>query len=93
MVEKRKETEKKNTSCRLTLSGEVVSDKMDKTVVIKVTRTFKHPLYGKIIRRSKKYKVHDEENAAKVGDIIEIVECRPLSKDKHMVLKRIISAQ
>lgn len=73
------------------LVGEVVSDKMDKTVVIRVVRTFKHPLYGKVIKRAKKYKVHDEENVAKIGDVIEAVECRPLSKTKHMILKRIVT--
>lgn len=71
--------------------GEVVSDKMQKTVVVKVTRTFKHPSFEKVVRRAKNYKVHDESNQAKVGDIVEIVECRPLSKTKHMMLSRIVS--
>ena len=73
------------------LVGEVVSDKMEKTIVVEVERTFKHAHYGKVIRRSKKYKVHDEENVAKIGDKVEIVECRPLSKTKHMTLSRVIS--
>lgn len=73
-----------------TLTGEVVSDKMNKTITVKVTRTFRHPLYEKIVRRFKKYKAHDEEGVAKVGDTVEIVECRPLSKTKHMMLNRII---
>ena len=72
------------------LVGEVVSDKMDKTVVIKVSRTFKHPLYGKTVKRSKKYKVHDEQNTCKIGDEVEVVECRPLSKTKHMKLNQIL---
>ena len=78
------------TSVIKPIVGEVVSDKMDKTVVIRVVRTFKHPLYGKVIKRAKKYKVHDEQNVAKIGDMIEAIECRPLSKSKHMILKRVV---
>ena len=74
------------------LQVEVVSDKMDKTITVKVTRTFAHPLYGKIIRRFKKYKAHDEAEVAKIGDLVEIMECRPLSKTKHMVLSRVIQS-
>jgi small subunit ribosomal protein S17 len=74
------------------LQGEVVSDKMDKTITVKVTRMFAHPLYGKIIRRFKKYKAHDEAEVAKIGDLVEIMECRPLSKTKHMVLSRVIQS-
>jgi small subunit ribosomal protein S17 len=80
----------KKASKSLVLVGEVVSDKMDKTVVVKVTRTFRHPLYGKVMHNFKKYKVHDEQNAAKVGNVVEIVECKPLSKTKYMVLNRIL---
>ena len=82
--------EKKENTGR-TMTGDVVSTKMDKTVVVKVIRTFKHPLYGKTVRHFKKYKVHDEKNIATVGDVVEINECRPLSKTKHMVLNRIIN--
>jgi small subunit ribosomal protein S17 len=64
------------------LTGTVVSDKNDKTVVVKVERKVKHPLYGKIIRRSKKYHAHDEANVAKEGQIIRIEECAPISKNK-----------
>ena len=64
------------------LSGVVVSDKMQKTVVVKVDRYIKHPKYQKYYTVSKKYKAHDEENAHKVGDKVEIVETRPISKDK-----------
>jgi len=64
------------------MQGVVVSDKMDKTVTVKVERRFMHPLYKKFIRRSKKYAAHDESNAAKVGDMVSIRECRPLSKRK-----------
>lgn len=65
-----------------TLKGVVVSDKMDKTVVVSVSRFIKHPLYGKFYNTSKKYKAHDEDNTCKVGDKVEIVETRPISKDK-----------
>ena len=64
------------------LKGVVVSDKMDKTVVVSVTRFVKHPLYGKFYKINKKYKAHDEENKYKIGDSVEIVETRPISKDK-----------
>lgn len=65
------------------LKGIVISDKMAKTVVVEVKRFVKHPKYGKYFNRSKKYKVHDENNQAKIGDQVSIQECRPLSKDKH----------
>ena len=64
------------------LQGVVVSDKMDKTVTVQVERRFKHTLYKKFIRRSKKYAAHDENNAVKVGDVVKIQECRPISKRK-----------
>lgn len=64
------------------LIGTVVSDKTDKTVVVRVERKVKHPMYGKIIRRSKKYHAHDEDNAVKVGETVRIEETRPLSKLK-----------
>ena len=66
-----------------TLKGVVVSDKMQKTIVVKVSRFIKHPLYGKFYQVSKKYKAHDEENKYKIGDQVEIVETKPISKDKH----------
>lgn len=64
------------------LQGVVVSDAMDKTVVVKVERRFMHTLYKKFIKRSKKYAAHDEVNQAKVGDVVRIRECRPVSKRK-----------
>jgi len=64
------------------LTGTVVSDKMDKTVVVRVERRVMHPVYKKFIRRSKKYSAHDPNNAHKVGDTVRIQECRPLSKTK-----------
>ena len=65
------------------LEGVIVSDKMDKTIVVKVERRVQHPIYKKFIRRSKKYHAHDEANALKVGDIARIVECAPKSKLKR----------
>ncbi|MEK7091393.1 MAG: 30S ribosomal protein S17 [Patescibacteria group bacterium] len=72
------------TDLKLTqvLKGTVVSDKMDKTVVVTVSRFIKHPKYGKFLKRDKKYKAHDENNRFKVGDQVEIRACRPRSKDK-----------
>jgi len=64
------------------LKGVVVSDKMQKTVVVSVSRLIKHPLYGKFYKVSKKYKAHDENNEHKIGDTVEIIETRPISKDK-----------
>ncbi len=68
---------------RRVLSGVVVSDKMDKTVVVRVERRFMHPIYKKIIRRSKKFAAHDEANRCKVGDVVTIRECRPISRSKR----------
>ncbi len=68
---------------RRVLQGVVVSDKMDKTVVVEVERRLMHPLYKKFIRRSKKYAAHDEANGAKIGDVVQIRECRPISKRKR----------
>ncbi|MGI5876269.1 MAG: 30S ribosomal protein S17 [Dethiobacteria bacterium] len=70
--------------------GNVVSDKMDKTVVVAVERTTRHPLYGKIIRKTKKYKVHDAGNECRIGDKVRIMETRPLSKDKKWRLVEIM---
>jgi len=71
------------TERRKVRSGRVISDKMDKTRVVAVERTDRHPLYGKIIRQTKKYKIHDESNESRVGDIVKIMETRPVSKDKR----------
>lgn len=65
-----------------TLTGRVVSNKMDKTVTVQVERKVKHPLYGKVISRSKKYHAHDENNEFQEGDLVTIEECRPLAKTK-----------
>ncbi|RII29341.1 MAG: 30S ribosomal protein S17 [Geobacter sp.] len=72
--------------------GVVVSDKMEKTIVVRVDRLVKHPLYNKYIKRSEKYKVHDENNSCKMGDRVQIIECRPLSKDKRWNLNQIIDS-
>ena len=75
---------------RKTRVGTVVSDKMDKTVVVSVSRTTRHPLYGKIIRRTKRFKAHDEVNQCRVGDKVKIMETRPLSKDKRWRVTEVI---
>jgi small subunit ribosomal protein S17 len=77
---------------RKTQVGVVVSDKMEKTIVVRVDRLVKHSIYSKYIKRSVKYKVHDEQNSSKVGDRVQIIECRPLSKDKRWSLKQIIES-
>jgi len=73
-----------------TLIGLVVSDKMDKTVVVSVQRATTHPLYRKTIRISKRYKAHDEQNDCRLGDRVEIIECRPLSKDKKFRVAQVL---
>ncbi len=72
------------------LVGRVVSDKMDKTVVVLVERRMPHPLYKKVVTKRKKYKAHDEHNACRVGDVVRIRESRPLSKEKRWVVIEII---
>ncbi len=71
-----------NTHKKKVLIGTVTSNKMNKTIVVTVERKLKHPLYGKYITRSKKYKAHDENNQCSVGDIVKVIECRPISKEK-----------
>jgi small subunit ribosomal protein S17 len=75
---------------RKTRVGVVVSDKMDKTVVVSIERRVQHPVYGKMVRRTKRLKAHDEQNAAKNGDTVRIMETRPLSKDKRWRLVEIM---
>ena len=72
--------------------GQVVSDKMDKTVVVAVETRVQHPKYGKIMVRTQRYKVHDEDNTCKVGDRVKISETRPLSKTKRWVIADILSS-
>ncbi len=73
-----------------TLTGRVVSDKMDKTVTVLVERLVKHPLYGKMVRKSKKYHAHDESNQYAEGDVVVIEETRPLSRTKTWVVKSLV---
>ncbi|HIU63165.1 MAG TPA: 30S ribosomal protein S17 [Candidatus Caccalectryoclostridium excrementigallinarum] len=80
--------EKRNL--RKTRTGIVVSDKMDKTIVVAIRERVKHPLYGKIVNRTKKFKVHDENNECGIGDKVRVMETRPLSKDKHWRLVEIV---
>jgi small subunit ribosomal protein S17 len=75
---------------RRTKQGRVVSDKMDKTIVVVSETRVPHPIYGKIIRKSVKFKAHDEQNDAKIGDTVRIMECRPLSKDKRWRLVEVL---
>ena len=75
---------------RKTRTGKVVSDKMDKTIVVAVEDHVKHPLYKKIVKRTYKLKAHDENNECKIGDIVKVMETRPLSKDKRWRLVEIM---
>jgi small subunit ribosomal protein S17 len=82
----------KVTSKRI-MRGEVVSDLMDKTIVVKVERSYTHPLLQKVMRTHKKYKVHDEMGNAHKGDIVEIYEGRPVSKTKYMYLAKVVESK
>ncbi len=75
---------------RRKLVGVVVSDKMDKTVVVRVDRRYRHPLYKKVVRSSKKYMAHDENNECRIGDVVRIEESRPLSRRKRWVVEEIL---
>jgi len=75
---------------RKRLTGRVTSDKMDKTIVVEVERLQRHRLYGKVLKRTNKYMAHDEENACRIGDLVRIVESRPLSRRKHWVVEEIM---
>lgn len=79
-----------SNSSRRRLVGRVMSDKMDKTVIVAVDRTTRHPLYQKVMRTTKKYMAHDEENQAAVGDTVRIVESRPISRNKRWVVQEIV---
>ncbi len=78
------------TSIKRTLIGRVVSDKMDKTVTVLVERKVKHPMYGKVMVRSKKYHAHNDGNTAKAGDLVEIVETRPMSRTKTWAVTSVL---
>ncbi len=75
---------------RKTRQGVVVSDKMDKTIVVAISTRVRHPLYGKIVKRTTKLKAHDEENACGIGDTVRVMETRPLSRDKRWRLVEIV---
>ena len=77
-------------TARKVRTGLVVSDKMDKTVVVRIDRRMPHPQYGKMVTRTRKLKAHDEENSAKLGDLVRIMETRPLSKDKRWRVVEIV---
>ena len=77
-------------AARKVRQGLVVSDKMDKTIVVAIERRVPHPVYGKMVTKTKRLKAHDESNSAKVGDTVRIVETRPLSKDKRWRLLEIV---
>lgn len=78
------------TSIKRTLIGRVVSDKMEKTVTVLVERKVKHPMYGKVMVRSKKYHAHNEGNTARAGDLVEIVETRPVSRTKTWAVTSVL---
>lgn len=77
---------------RRSLQGVVISDAMQETITVRVERRYKHPLYGKFVRSHKKYMAHDADNAAKVGDVVSIAACRPISKRKRWRLERVITS-
>lgn len=80
-----------NEKLKRTLSGRVTSNKMNKTVTVLVERRLKHPLYGKFITRSKKYHAHDDSNQFSIGDFVQIVECKPLSRTKSWVVTKLLT--
>ncbi|HRN68008.1 MAG TPA: 30S ribosomal protein S17 [Promineifilum sp.] len=75
---------------RKRLVGVVTSDKMDKTIIVSVAETMRHPIYGKVVSRVKKYKAHDENNESQIGDRVLIIESRPYSREKHYALVSIL---
>lgn len=84
------EEQEAGRNSRRTLQGTVISDGMDKSITVRVERITRHPKYGKFVRRHKKYMAHDEENTAKVGDVVEIAATRPLSKSKRWRLSNVV---
>lgn len=84
-------TDKGQTAAiKRSVTGVVISDARDKTLTIEVERVTRHPLYGKVLRKKTKYQVHDEENQGKIGDIVEIIQVRPISKTKTWALSRVV---
>ena len=90
MAETQQDAQTVNRTSRKTRIGTVVSDKMDKTVVVSIERRVQHPVYGKMVRRTKRLKAHDEKNDAKTGDTVRIMETRPMSKDKRWRVVEIV---
>lgn len=90
MSEAAQETGQASKKIRRTVDGRVVSDKMDKSITVMVERRVKHPVYGKFIGRSTKLHAHDENNECKEGDLVQIEECRPLSKSKSWRLVKVL---
>ncbi len=90
MAETQQNTQTVSRASRKTRVGLVVSDKMEKTVVVSIERRVQHPVYGKMVRRTKRYKAHDEMNEAKTGDTVRIMETRPMSKDKRWRVVEIV---
>lgn len=75
---------------RRALTGQVVSDKMDKTIVVATETLVRHPLYGRTLRRTTRFKAHDENNECGIGDTVEIIECRPMSREKRWRVSRVV---
>jgi small subunit ribosomal protein S17 len=90
MAETQQNTQTVDRASRKTRIGLVVSDKMEKTVVVSIERRVQHPVYGKMVRRTKRFKAHDERNEAKTGDTVRIMETRPMSKDKRWRVVEIV---
>ena len=90
MADLQQSTQAVDRASRKTRVGLVVSDKMEKTVVVSIERRVQHPVYGKMVRRTKRFKAHDERNEAKTGDTVRIMETRPMSKDKRWRVVEIV---
>src|SRR5699024_6893643 len=90
MSENQQTNAEATTSHQRLLVGRVVSDRMDKTIVVMIERRTQHPLYGKYSRRSTKLKAHDPDNTARIGDVVEIGQVRPVSRDKSWALNRVV---
>jgi len=82
--------EKQERGCRKLRRGKVTSDRMDKSIVVEVIRKYRHPLYKKVVRKNNSYHAHDEDNQARTGDLVEIMETRPISKTKRWRLVKVI---
>ncbi|OIQ00549.1 30S ribosomal protein S17 [Candidatus Wirthbacteria bacterium CG2_30_54_11] len=81
------------TISSITKEGTVVSTKMDKTIIVQIDRKLQHPIYRKTMKHSKRFKAHDEKNRCKLGDFVEISQCRPISKEKSWIVTQVIAAK